>query len=88
MRARQVPPRQHAAIQAALGKQLGAAGLPLVGALPHDRLISSVRLDEICAALRARVLSGSRGQQDLTVDQVQGGLFPLLPHALNVARCA
>jgi hypothetical protein len=58
-------------MKAALGKRLGAAGLPLVGALPHNRLISSVRLDEICAALAARVLSGSRGQQDLTVDQAR-----------------
>ena len=54
----------------ALGKALGEAGLPLVAALPHNRLISSVRLDEICAALGTAVVSGGRGQKDLTVDKV------------------
>ena len=53
-----------------LGEALNKAGLPLVAALPHNPLISSVRLDEICAALGTALVSGGRGQRDLTVDKV------------------
>ena len=67
----QVPAGEHAHVREALKQALGEAGLPLVAALPHNPLISSVRLDEICAALGARVISGGRGQRDLTVDQAR-----------------
>ena len=68
----QIPVGEHPRMREALGAALAEAGLPLVAALPHNPLISSVRLDEICAALGTAVISGGRGQKDLTVDKVRG----------------
>ncbi|CAL8464970.1 g4505 [Coccomyxa elongata] len=64
------PQKEHGILRAQLSKKLKEHNLPLVGVLPHDPLISSVRLDEIQAALNAKVIAGRKGQQDLTVDKV------------------
>jgi hypothetical protein len=65
-----VPPKELAIFRAALGKRLSEHNLPLIGVLPHDPLISSVRMDEIQAAINATMIAGSKSRQDLTVDKV------------------
>lgn len=67
---RQVPQKEHGILKAQLIKKLAEHDLPLIGVVPQDPLISSVRLDEIQAALNAQVIAGRKGQQDLTVDKV------------------
>ncbi len=66
----QAPQKEHPILKAQLSKKLAEHSLPLVGVVPHDPLISSVRLDEIQAALSAKVIAGRKGPQDLTVDKV------------------
>ncbi|BDA50565.1 phosphate acetyltransferase [Coccomyxa sp. Obi] len=64
------PLKEHGILRAQMSKKLTQHNLPLVGVLPHDPLISSVRLDEIQAALNAKLIAGQKGHQDLTVDKV------------------
>lgn len=78
-------------MRAALGKKLSENGLPLIGVLPKDPLISSVRMDEIQAALQASIIAGSKVRQDLTVDKVRSpsALIVLAYHPafLKVLAC-
>lgn len=67
----QAPLKEHGILRGQLQKKLAEHSLPLVGVVPHDPLISSVRLDEIQAALCAKVIAGRKGPQDLTVDKVR-----------------
>lgn len=66
----QVPLRERALYKAQLTKELGEHGLPLLGVTPFNPLISSVRMDEIQAALSVDIISGRKHQTDLTVNQV------------------
>ena len=66
----QVPLRERALYKAQLSRELGKHGLPLLGVAPFNPLISSVRMDEIQAALSVGIVSGRKHQTDLTVNQV------------------
>ena len=57
--------------KAQLEKELEGHALPLLGVLPFNPLISSVRLDEIQAALNVDMISGRKHHADLTVNQVR-----------------
>ena len=70
-RALQVPLRERALYKAQLARELGKHGLPLLGVAPFNPLISSVRMDEIQAALSVDIVSGRKHQTDLTVNQVR-----------------
>ncbi|CAK0787083.1 hypothetical protein CVIRNUC_010299 [Coccomyxa viridis] len=65
-----VPLRERALYRAQLARELGKHGLPLLGVAPFNPLISSVRMDEIQAALSVDIVSGRKHQTDLTVNQV------------------
>lgn len=67
----QVPVREHGLYKAQLEKELEGHALPLLGVLPFNPLISSVRLDEIQAALNVDMISGRKHHADLTVNQVR-----------------
>ena len=65
-----MPLRERALYKAQLTRELGKHGLPLLGVAPFNPLISSVRMDEIQAALSVDIISGRKHQTDLTVNQV------------------
>ena len=67
----QVPIQERGLYKAQLEKELGGHALPLLGVLPFNPLISSVRLDEIQAALSVDMISGRMHHADLTVNQVR-----------------
>ena len=67
----QVPVRERGLYKAQLEKELEGHALPLLGVLPFNPLISSVRLDEIQAALNVDMISGRKHHADLTVNQVR-----------------
>ena len=56
--------------KAQLEKELAQHNLPLLGVLPTNPMISSVRMDEIQAALNVDMISGRKQQSDLPVNQV------------------
>ena len=66
-----MPLRERALYKAQLARELGKHGLPLLGVAPFNPLISSVRMDEIQAALSVDIVSGRKHQTDLTVNQVR-----------------
>lgn len=67
----QVPARERSLYKAQLGKALQKHGLPFLGVLPANPLISSVRMDEVQAALNVDMISGRKQQADSTVNQVR-----------------
>ena len=67
----QVPVGERGLYKAQLEKELGGHALSLLGVLPFNPLIFSVRLDEIQAALSVDMISGRKHHADLTVNQVR-----------------
>ena len=67
----QVPLREHGLFKAQLKKELEQHNLPLLGVLPFNPLISSVRMDEIQASLNVDMISGRKQQADHPVNQVR-----------------
>ncbi len=65
----QVPPESRQMLRRQLGTRLEAEGLPLLGAIPYDPLLTSIRLDEIRACLGADIIFG-QNMIDIEVDQV------------------
>ncbi|KAK9820016.1 hypothetical protein WJX72_005170 [[Myrmecia] bisecta] len=65
-----VPPADQANIESFMRQKLEAAGLPFVGAIPADPLLSSVRLDEMLVALGAKVLYGREDSMDHEVSHI------------------
>jgi hypothetical protein len=48
--------------------RLASLGLPFLGSIPEDRLLRSVRLDEVQQALDASMLLGNKTQLDQVGD--------------------
>ena len=65
-----MPARERGLFKAQLEKELSKHNLPLLGVLPTNPMISSVRMDEIQAALNVDMISGRKQQSDLPVNQV------------------
>ncbi|KAF8061400.1 pta [Scenedesmus sp. PABB004] len=59
-----VPAADLAIVTAQLRRKFADAGLPLLGALPEDRLLRGVRLDEVLPALPAEFQFGRKVQLD------------------------
>jgi hypothetical protein len=53
-----------AALLSAVLRRLNDAGLPFLGAIPEDKLLRAVRLDEVQTALNAEFNFGSKVQLD------------------------
>lgn len=77
----QVPVRERGLFKVQLESELAKHGLPLLGVLPANPMISSVRMDEIQAALNVDMISGRKQQSDLPVNQVT---CSFLPHILLI----
>ena len=66
----QVPVRERGLFKAQLEKEFEKHNLPLLGVLPFNPLIYSVRMDEIQASLNVDMISGRKQQADHPVNQV------------------
>ena len=62
--------RERSLFKAQMEKELSKHNLPLLGVLPTNPMITSVRMDEIQAALNVDMVSGRKQQSDLPVNQV------------------
>lgn len=62
--------KYHGLITSQLSKKLVAAGLPFAGGIPSSSVIGTARLNEVVAALDARLLYGDPGQLDSDISQV------------------
>ncbi len=78
--------RERGLFKAQLEKELSKHNLPLLGVLPTNPMISSVRMDEIQAALNVDMISGRKQQSDLPVNQVGALLHATSLYAQSAAR--
>lgn len=65
-----VPPQDQAIVQSQLRRKLDDVGIPLIGAMPQDPLLASVRMDDIVANLGANVVFGSEALLDVEFTDV------------------
>lgn len=68
--ANMVPQQDRALLAGQLAKCLEGGPLPFLGAMPLDGTLSSIRLDEVKAALDAKVVFGGASVLDREVDRV------------------
>lgn len=64
-----VPKKEHEQIVSELGKRLTDAGLPFAGGIPASSTIGSARLNEVAAALEAKLLYGTKEALDADISQ-------------------
>jgi len=66
-----VPPSEQVIVSTQLARRCNESKLPLLGAIPEDAILRSVRLDEVQKALAAELLFASKLQLDQVFDTVQ-----------------
>ncbi len=69
-----VGPDEREALEGALGRNLESRGIPVLGALPQDDLLSSITVRELAEHLSAKLLCCEKALDDLIVHFVIGAM--------------
>jgi len=79
-----IPANRESFVHDILAPRLEKEGIPVLGALPCDRMLNSINVGDLARLINGRVMSGEDHLDNLVEDIVVGAMGP--EHALSVFR--
>jgi BioD-like phosphotransacetylase family protein len=79
-----VPPNRESFVEDIISPNLEKEGVPVLGRIPADRLLTSINVGDLAELLDGQILSGAGDLDNLVEDIVVGAMGP--EHALSVFR--
>ena len=79
-----IPPNRESFVEEIIAPNLEREGVPVLGRIPADRLLTSINVGDLAELLDGQILSGEADLDNLVEDIVVGAMGP--EHALSVFR--
>jgi len=79
-----IPPNRESFVEEIISPNLEKEGVPVLGRIPADRLLTSINVGDLAELLDGQILSGEEDLDNLVEDIVVGAMGP--EHALSVFR--
>jgi BioD-like phosphotransacetylase family protein len=79
-----IPPNRESFVAETIAPSLEQEGIPVLGMIPADRLLTSINVGDLAKMLEGQILSGEAYLDNLVEDIVVGAMGP--EHALSIFR--